>query len=65
MPKPERLASGHYKVRFRHGMNKAGDGLRETSETFPTKKAADEFAKWLDEVLDSPLCEGGVCTHDD
>jgi integrase len=47
MPKPERLASGHYKVRFRHGLNQAGTGLRETSETFPTKRAADEFAGWV------------------
>lgn len=34
-------------VRFRHGQNKAGTGPRQTSETFATKKQADQFVAWL------------------
>jgi len=37
-----------YKVRFRLGLNKAGTGKRQQSETFTTKRAADEFAGLLD-----------------
>ena len=48
MARPEHLGSGAYKVRFRHGLNKAGTGPRETSETFATRAEADRFAKWLD-----------------
>ena len=44
----EKLKSGRYKVRFRHGLNKAGTGLRETSETFDTHRDAVDFAKALD-----------------
>ena len=36
-----------YKVRFRHGRNKAGTGPRQTSETFGTKRDAEQFARWL------------------
>jgi integrase len=45
---PQKLKSGRYKVRFRHGRNKAGTGPREMSETFNTLKKAKEFAGWLD-----------------
>lgn len=45
-PKPERVGNS-WRVRFRHGTNKAGTGLRQTSETFGTKKQADQFAAWL------------------
>lgn len=48
MRKIEKLPSGSYKVRFRHGMNTAGTGLRQASETFTTARKAEEFAKWLD-----------------
>lgn len=41
MRKPERLASGRWKIRFRH----AG---KQTSETFDTRREADHFAKLLD-----------------
>lgn len=37
----------HWTVRFRHGRNKAGTGKRQTSETFPTKREADRFARLL------------------
>lgn len=47
MATPEKLKSGRWKVRFRHGLNKKGDGPGETSETFDTRKKADEFAGWL------------------
>lgn len=41
MRKPERLKSGRYKVRFRHGG-------KQTSETFDALDRAVTFAKWLD-----------------
>ena len=41
MRKPERLPTGRYKVRFRHGG-------KQTSETFKTHAEAVDFAKWLD-----------------
>lgn len=47
--KPERTTAGSYRVRFRHGQSKKDPAKRRmTSETFPTKKQADQFAKWLD-----------------
>lgn len=36
-----------FKVRFRHGVNKAGTGKRQASETFKTKREAEQFALWL------------------
>lgn len=48
MRKIERLQSGRYKVRFRHGTNRAGTGPRQASETFSTRRAAEDFARWLD-----------------
>jgi integrase len=46
-PKPERTEAGAWRVRFRHGLNKAGTGKRQCSETFQTKREADQFAAWL------------------
>ena len=37
-----------YKVRFRHGVSPKTGKPRQTSESFPTKRAAERFAKWLD-----------------
>lgn len=48
MKTPEKLASGRYKVRFRHGINPKTGKPRATSETFDTKREADDFAKVLD-----------------
>lgn len=48
MRKIERTASGRYKVRFRHGLNKAKTGLRQASETFDTRREAERFTKLLD-----------------
>lgn len=45
---PQKLKSGRYKVRFRHGKSDKHDGPRETSESFDTLKKAKEFAGWLD-----------------
>lgn len=47
--KPERLPSGRYKVRFRGpGISPKTGKPIQSSETFTTKREADEFAKWLD-----------------
>lgn len=49
MPRPERLPSGRYKVRFRGpGISPKTGKPIQSSETFATKREADEFAKWLD-----------------
>lgn len=37
-----------YRVRFRYGLNKAGTGHRQTSETFTTKREATRFAQLLE-----------------
>lgn len=48
MRKPERLSSGRYKVRFRGpGVSPKTGKLLQGSETFPTLKAANDFAGWL------------------
>jgi integrase len=44
----ERLVTGRYRVRFRYGPNKAGTGLRQTSETFDTRREALRFAALLE-----------------
>lgn len=50
MIRPEKLPSGRYRVRFRHGISpKTGKPLN-TSETFDTKREADEFASWIKAV---------------
>ena len=47
MPKPERTPAGNWKVRFRHGTSpKTGQPL-QTSETFPTRKQAEQFCLWI------------------
>jgi integrase len=48
MRQVNKLASGRYQVRFRFGENRAGTGVRETSESFPTKREAVRFAQLLD-----------------
>lgn len=48
MRKVETTPAGRYKVRFRHGVNKSGSGLRQASETFDTHREATQFARWLD-----------------
>lgn len=48
MRKVEKTPAGTYRVRFRHGRNRSGTGLRQVSETFATKKDAQQFAVWLD-----------------
>lgn len=45
MRKVEKTGSGAYKVRFRGPRKKGGWG--ETSETFPTRREADQFNVWL------------------
>lgn len=46
--RPERLSSGRYKVRFRGpGLSPKTGKPIQSSETFPTKKRADEFATWV------------------
>lgn len=48
MRKPERLASGRYKVRFRGpGVSPKTGKLVQASETFGTKREADNFARDL------------------
>lgn len=44
----EPTAAGRYKVRFRHGTSPKTGKARQCSETFPTKKRAEQFAAWLD-----------------
>jgi integrase len=46
-PKPERTKAGTWRVRFRHGTSLTTGKKRATSETFDTKKQADQFAAWL------------------
>lgn len=53
MIRPERLVSDKtgavsYRVRFRHGISERTGKPAHTSETFPTKREAEQFAKWLD-----------------
>lgn len=48
MRKPEKLPSGRYKVRFRGpGISPKTGKLAESSETFDTKKEAEQFCHWL------------------
>lgn len=37
-----------YKVRFRHGISPRTGKTMQTSESFPTRREAERFAKWLD-----------------
>lgn len=46
--KVERLDSGRYKVRFRHGTSPKTGRPKQVSETFDTKREAEQFAIWLD-----------------
>lgn len=46
-PKPEHTKAGTWRVRFRHGISKKTGKPQATSETFSTKKEADQFAGWL------------------
>ena len=39
-----------WKVRFRYGVNKAGTGKRQASETFGSKKDADRFARLVHDL---------------
>ena len=52
MRKVEAVESGGkvtgYKVRFRYGVSPKTGRPKQTSETFPTKREAERFAKWLD-----------------
>lgn len=48
MRKIESLDSGRYKVRFRYGMSAKTGKPKQASETFATKKQAEQFAVWLD-----------------
>lgn len=48
MRKPEKLPSGRYKVRFRHGTSPRTGKAMQCSETFDTKRDADRFCGWLD-----------------
>lgn len=44
----ERLSTGRYKVRFRYGVSEKTGRPKQTSETFATRKQAEEFAGWYD-----------------
>ena len=44
---PERLESGRWKVRFRHGTSPRTGRAMFTSETFGSKRDAQQFATWL------------------
>lgn len=49
MRKPEKLASGRFKVRFRGpGVSPKTGKLVQASETFDSKREADQFCTWLD-----------------
>jgi integrase len=45
--KPERLPSGRWKVRFRHGVSRTTGQPLQTSETFDTRREAERFASWV------------------
>ena len=46
---PQKLPSGRYKVRFRGPAVSPKTGkLAQSSETFDTKREADQFCTWLD-----------------
>lgn len=47
MRKVEVTEAGKYKVRFRHGTSPKTGKPRQCSETFLTRKQADQFALWL------------------
>src|SRR5688572_16474336 len=47
--KVEKLESGRYKVRFRLERG-GGQKPKQSSESFATKREADQFARWLDAV---------------
>lgn len=49
MRKVEKLDSGRYKVRYRLERGE-GKKPKQTSETFATKREAEQFATWLDAV---------------
>lgn len=44
----EKLASGRYKVRFRYGTSARTGKPKQASETFDSKRDAEQFAAWLD-----------------
>jgi integrase len=46
-PKPERTKAGTWRVRFRHGTSPKTGKRLATSETFDSKKQADQFVAWL------------------
>lgn len=46
----EHLPSGRYKVRFRYGVSARTGKPKQASETFDSRKAAEQFAKWIDAV---------------
>lgn len=48
MRSPKRLDSGRWQVRFRHGISPKTGKPVEASESFDTKREAEEFAKALD-----------------
>jgi integrase len=48
MRKVEALPSGRYKVRFRYGKSERTGKPKQASETFASKRDAEQFAKWLD-----------------
>ena len=52
MIRPERIVAKDgtvtWRVRFRHGTSIRTGKPRNTSETFPTKREAEQFAKWID-----------------
>lgn len=48
MRKIEPTPSGHYRVRFRHGISAKTGRPKQTAEQFDTRKQAEQFARWLD-----------------
>lgn len=48
MRKVERTKSGAYRVRFRYGLSAKTGKPKQSSETFATKKEADQFKLWLE-----------------
>lgn len=46
----EKLPSGRYKVRFRYGTSAKTGKPKQVSETFDNRRAAEQFAKWVDAV---------------
>lgn len=44
----EKLQSGRYKVRFRYGVSAKTGRPKQASETFDSKRGAEQFSAWLD-----------------